>query len=142
MERFWMHVLVGAPDECWPWRAGKNDGGYGRFERRYAHRVAYELVHGPIEPSMMVLHSCDNPSCCNPRHLSQGTNLQNMRQKVERARQARGASNGRAKLREADVLEIRAARARGASTHQLARDYGIAQSVISDICTRRKWRHI
>jgi len=50
-----------------------------------AHRVAFTFHHGR-EPQKYVLHSCDNPGCCNPAHLREGTQLENMRDMNERGR--------------------------------------------------------
>jgi hypothetical protein len=52
MERFWSKVVKRGSDECWEWQAAKNKGGYGKLGQggltKLAHRVAWELVHGPI----------------------------------------------------------------------------------------------
>ncbi len=76
-EHFWRRVRRGKPDECWPWQRAKSPQGYGSLWQSgttvEAHRVAYELARGPIPDGMIVLHSCDNPSCCNPAHLRLGT---------------------------------------------------------------------
>ena len=78
------------PGQCWYWQAGKHGDGYGGLlysgESQRAHRVAYTLAHGQIPPGLDVLHSCDNPTCCNPSHLTAGTRAQNMADKVARMR--------------------------------------------------------
>ena len=43
-----------------------------------AHRMAYEVAKGDIPEGMHILHSCDNPKCCNPAHLRPGTHQENM----------------------------------------------------------------
>lgn len=51
-----------------------------------AHRYSYELHYGPIGPGLIVRHECDNPRCCNPLHLSAGTQKDNMNDAAVRYR--------------------------------------------------------
>ena len=84
--RFWSKVASGADEACWPWKRAVSSGtsqGYGSFflsgRRVGAHRVAWILTHGSVPEGLDVLHSCDNPPCCNPRHLSVGTHDRNLK---------------------------------------------------------------
>lgn len=85
--------------------------GYGRImisRVKYgAHRLAYELANGPIPDGYVVRHKCDNPSCINPSHLEVGTQADNIKDKVNRGRQASGCSIGVSKLTEETVRDIR-----------------------------------
>lgn len=85
---FWSKIDQANEGECWNWRAGKTKFGYGRFrigDRLYsAHRIAYVLANGHLPVGIgyhgfVVMHACDNPACCNPAHLSIGTNRDNAR---------------------------------------------------------------
>ena len=98
-ERFWAKVdKSGGPDACWPWIGGCSSNGYGQFHVGLkgdgtrlliqAHRVAYELAHGPLGPGECSLHRCDNPPCCNERHLFKGTKTDNMRDSAAKGRNA------------------------------------------------------
>ena len=75
---------------CWTWTAGVNQQGYGLIQvagkLRKAHRVSYELHHGPIKPGLVVRHKCDTPSCVNPDHLELGTHKQNAEDRDTRGR--------------------------------------------------------
>jgi transposase len=76
---------------CWEWMAGRNDDGYGQFwinDRLIrSHHFVFELVHGKIQKDKIILHRCDNPPCCNPDHLSQGTDYDNAKDRVTRGRE-------------------------------------------------------
>jgi hypothetical protein len=79
-ERFWAKVQKG--DSCWTWTGCKNQRGYGSFwidgKRRPAHRVSYEMQHGPVDPKLDMDHLCRNPSCVNPAHLEPVTHQENI----------------------------------------------------------------
>ncbi len=65
-------------DGCLEWQGGRTPAGYGQMvwargeQTRYTHRLAWEMAKGPVPPGQCVLHSCDNPPCCNPEHLGGG----------------------------------------------------------------------
>lgn len=67
---------------CWLWRAQLDRDGYGRFslngQRRGAHRVAYEAIHGPMAPGMTIDHICRVRHCVNPDHLEAITHKENV----------------------------------------------------------------
>lgn len=69
-------------------------GGYGamcyRGKNWRAHRLAFFLANGHIDPKLDVLHGCDNPPCCNPAHLTQGTDADNIGDAMKRGRPHRG----------------------------------------------------
>lgn len=146
-ERFWMHVdSSGGVDACWPWMASRNKKGYGRFginrDDRGAHIVSYMLSRSvDTVNGMMVRHSCDVRPCCNPWHLSTGTNANNVQDRQDRGRShdRRGGLNSRAKLTEPDVYDIRRCAAQGESRNSLARRYGVSKAAINLIVWRRNW---
>lgn len=80
MERFW--EKVNKTDECWLWTAGTCKDGYGRFRLdgrvQQAHRVAYELLVGPIPEGLELDHVCRVTACVRPDHLEPVTHQENM----------------------------------------------------------------
>jgi hypothetical protein len=144
-EMFLAMLDEAVPGACLEWQGARHRQGYGvaSLDGRptKAHRVAFELVHGPIPDGLDVLHRCDNPPCWNPHHLFVGTARDNIRDSVAKGRWVRrkGEHHRDAKLTEADVLAIRASRERQVD---LADKYGICQSVVSAIKLRKIWKHV
>lgn len=107
-----------------------------------AHKFVYEREHGKVPPGLVVRHKCDNRRCINPEHLELGTQGDNIRDMVERDRQPKGSERPSAKLTEEDVREIRKRLYAGETTCRLAEEYGVSQSVISEIKNWKKWKHV
>lgn len=84
------HVPVSDPDLCWVTDVARDKNGYSRLvihgKTYKLHRLAYEHFVGPIPEGLLILHTCDNPPCCNPDHLYPGTPAQNMIDKKNRGR--------------------------------------------------------
>lgn len=87
------------PNGCWEIQGVRhrskgmrdpNHPGYGDFSYRgknmRAHRAAYIMAKGPIPTGYVIAHSCDNPPCCNPDHLSAKTELENAAEMIEKRR--------------------------------------------------------
>jgi hypothetical protein len=144
-DRFMEKVAPEPVNGCWIWAASKMADGYGLFfngaKTERAHRVAYRLWNGPIQQGLSVLHQCDNPSCVNPSHLFLGTQKDNVDDMMKKGRSAHaaGSSHGRAKLSEANVLDIREDQRRHVD---IAAAYGVSRGLISMIKARKIWAHI
>jgi len=140
---------VVAESGCWEWQSALGDRGYGIFwidSRRksaFAHRYSLEMALGaPLPRGMLVMHSCDNPKCVNPDHLSLGTNSDNLVDASQKGRIARGERNGGGgKLTEEMVREILATRGIVGCT-TAARKYGVSGQTIKRIRRRQGWRHV
>lgn len=137
-------------DECWLWRGAiggrkrRTGIGYGKFTvagKQYdAHRVSYELHTGETIPKgFQIRHSCDMPLCVNPRHLSIGTNDDNVGDMVSRARQTLGERNPQAILTEDDVRSIRTSQK---PVSELAEIYAVRAGTIYGVIARRSWKHV
>lgn len=147
IQSVWAKIKKGREDECWEWQASCNPAGYGycwnRNNRRMclAHREVWESLHGPIgNPKILVLHSCDNPPCCNPAHLSLGDHKENRRQMVARHRgpDVSGEKNPKAKLTDQQVAEIRDSfTGKHGEKMRIARQYGISSSHVSKLIYRQ-----
>lgn len=134
-------------DECvvWPFAHGRY--GYVRFNgpNVTAHRVSLIIATGkPPPPGMDAAHEpvvCNNRLCVNPRHLRWATRSENCRDRELDGTQAhmRGELSGMSKLTTADVLAIRAD-TRPQET--IAAQYGVTQTNISLIKSRKSWRHV
>jgi len=144
-DRFWEKVDKRGPDECWEWRAARHKSGYGQFKyggaMKQAHRVAWELINGPIPKGIWVLHHCDNPGCVNPAHLFLGTHQDNMADMDAKGRRwmgpmNRGERNGNANLREITVRTIRIA---AGTQREIAKRFNTSQSRVSEIRTGKAW---
>jgi hypothetical protein len=160
-DRFWSRVKK--TEGCWLWTGHtvqgygcvNSDGGRAGTNLR-ANRVAWILTFGAIPDGLHVLHKCDNKICVNPSHLELGTHAKNLRDAAERglftldAQRRPGTQNGRAKITERDVKEIRAAYAVNAGSKYvkrgtclaLADKFGIDPEVVRRIAQRKLWKHI
>lgn len=134
-----------AENGCWEWVGGFGAGGYGVIGRngksQRAHRVSYEAYKGEIPEGMVVRHSCDNPACINPDHLSLGTQKENAADRTARGRgsKLKGAQIATAKLTEAQVLEIKSSTL---SLTELSEKYGVDKSNIWAIRSGKSWKHL
>lgn len=143
VSRFWESVDVLKEDDCWEWKKSRSQKGYGNFKvggrMLRSHRVAYAIAHGRM-PEAFVLHSCDNPPCCNPSHLREGDARANSTDRNLRRRTARGERSGQSKLTSRQVRTIRRLYATGGYTQEeLAEMNGVSQSTISLVVLRKVW---
>lgn len=131
--------------DCIEWYGAKVNGyGIKRYsgKTRKAHRLAYCEAHGlELEDidGQLVRHSCDNPGCVNPAHLSLGTAWDNMNDKVLRGRakgQPGGESHAQAKLTWAIVDEIRSS---NLTRKELAEKFNCSRATVTLIINNKTW---
>lgn len=84
-ERMRSRIAIDAESGCWIWTGAKR-GGYGKVQvarkMRSLHRLAYELLVGPIPAGLQIDHvkkrGCTSTACCNPAHLEPVTHKENV----------------------------------------------------------------
>ena len=131
---------------CWIFAGGKDKDGYGWFSIPMAgivkaHRASAWLDGQDIE-GLIVMHSCDNPPCVNPRHIFAATHLQNEVNKDLKARRPTGEKANAAKLTEEQVLEILALLNAGEDRVAIALKFDVSTSLIYAIKNGRVWSYI
>lgn len=148
LQRFEDSYMPEPMSGCWIWTKstlGPKRLFYGAIrkngEKKYAHRVSFELFIGPIPRGKLVLHRCDVPLCVNPRHLFLGTHKENSDDKIKKGRErwASGENHPCAKLKKEDVLAIRRS---GLSRGALSKVFGIDRRTIKDIVEGKTWTQI
>lgn len=156
LDRFNAKVTRGEGDECWLWTGARIKGygtitipdGNGGFRKMYATHFALLMLRGIEVPTgMLVMHSCDNPPCVNPEHLSVGTDLDNVRDMIAKGRANYGGRvNGErvntARLTADQVRDIRMAYAYGETISHLMGTYHMGRHAITDVINRKSWSHI
>lgn len=80
--RLWSGALADGSG-CWVWQRARSGSGYGqirdgRGHQRGVHRLAYELVKGPIPEGLTIDHLCRVRLCINPDHLEAVTHRENV----------------------------------------------------------------
>lgn len=82
--------LAFRPGGCWEYYGPCTDRDYGMIDyqgrKQFVHRVVYRLMKGKIPEGLLVLHTCDNPKCCNPDHLFIGTHKDNTQDMIKKGR--------------------------------------------------------
>lgn len=182
LSRFW--GKVDRSGACWVWTGARGRRGYGVFsvhcpaaagigrtaKHARAHRLSWAIANQAAPPpDMDVMHSCDNPRCVNPDHLSTGTRLDNMRDCSQKGRVAkgdesgarrhperlargdrhgsktmphtvpRGARNGAATIKERDARNIRKMQATGLGKVKISRALGLPVGAVAGVVSGRSW---
>lgn len=155
---FWARIEKG--DDCWLWRGAMRPNGYGGYVMNrvpvYAHRLSWQIHHGPIPAGLFVCHRCDVKRCVRPDHLFLGTRQENMDDMKRKGRQAhgpthvararvsavKGSAHYNAKLSDEKVVAIRHRRAAGEMLKSIAKDMGVNIRAVSKVVHGKRWAHV
>lgn len=134
-------IEVDLESGCWDWTGARTSNGYGYMwlsgGPKYTHRVSAMLfLDFELTSPLWILHGCDNPRCCNPRHLRVGTPRDNARDRAARGRVGRG------KLDAADVIAIKGLLSDGHTHSAIAARFGVTTSMIGQIARGESWATI
>jgi hypothetical protein len=132
---------------CWLWQGRTDSWGYGRIgvgrDSIGVHRVSFELSRGLVLPrDRWALHHCDNPPCLRPSHLFEGTSRDNAADRSRKGRSAWGDKSPRAKLSNQDVIAIRGLLASGTRVCDIAAQFGVVRTAISNIKSGLQWKGV
>lgn len=147
-ERLWEKVEINSehPMGCHEWTGAKIRQGYGTIfsegRSHLVHRLVYRFCHGVDPGDLCVMHTCDNPSCCNPEHLRLGTVRDNNADRHLKGRSSGGSlpgeNNPSAKITPELAREIFV---RADPHADVARELGLSLGTVFDIRRRRIWAH-
>jgi hypothetical protein len=147
---------------CQIFLGGLNKDGYGQTwyqgKNITTHRLSYKLHKGELKDGLVIMHTCDMPSCINPNHLNQVMQSINNDDKMIKGRHKVASGDDHymrinrftragekcptVKLKEQQVLEIRKLFADGLNQSLISSIFSISRTCVSAIVTRRNWKHI
>jgi len=138
-EKWNRYVDKKSKDECWEWKGYKDKDGYGKMRvektNKGAHIVSFYIHNGYIWPEKLILHSCNNPSCVNPNHLREGTQVENMKDRTNSGNAPSGEKHPNCKYSDKVVKEILNSEE---SVSFLNKKYGMSKSQIRNIKAGRQ----
>lgn len=149
VQEFFDNIIPGLnPDDCWGWKTHKVNG-YPVliFNGRQAKcsRLSWEIHSGlPVKKHLIICHSCNNPECCNPRHLEPDTHQRNMDYMKECGRDKHPKGEELAtKLTAESVLQMRSDYSSGHySFRTLGNKYGVSKTHCRYIVSGHKWKSV
>ena len=134
-------ILYYEKGDCWIcFSHCKDKDGYPKIKRNNKtlrmSRYIYEMLIGNLGDNLLVMHTCDNPECINPKHFILGTQKENVADAMKKGRMALGEKNTSAKLHKEDISEIRKDKR---TSREIAKDYGVHYSTICNVKSFKNW---
>lgn len=165
LERFWNKVEIIHPDDpdaCYDWLAKKDKNGCGIFamhcpqlgDKGYhtwksfrAPRLMWILDNDmPVPDGLLVIHSCDNESCCNPKHIRLGTHQDNTDDRKLRGRwdtNVRGEAHPHSKLTVAKVRKIcHLYFVKGLQPKAISDKMKVSRCSVHNVIEGKTWKHV
>jgi len=147
-ERIWNKIVkTENKDDCWIFKGARSRNGYGKIivdgKLKLAHRMLYIINNGPISKELVIMHTCDNPPCCNPNHLKLGTQGDNNRDCVNKKRRKyfTRTYHHNSVFNNIQIKKITSLyTGKRGDISKLAREYGVVKTTISNILKRERIR--
>lgn len=107
-------------------------------------RLVATVFVGNFDGNPIVCHKDDNPKNNFYQNLFWGTQLDNMKDKCNKGRQANGEKNGGGcKLKEKQIPQIRNKYATGLYSYEdIGKEFGVSSSTVYNIVIRKRWKHV
>lgn len=149
---FWDRVAANSrhlENGCIEFFGHKDESGYGRISFNgklvRVHREVWKRENPEQEITGVIMHSCDNPACINPKHLSHGTQAENVADMVAKGRRVtvKGSKQHDAKLKESDIPIIREMlKDPKMLLYKIAEHFGVSETMIRNIRKGKNWKHV
>lgn len=128
----------------------KDKDGYAemRFDNKRGkiriHRFIFETFKEKIKDGNVIRHMCNNPSCCNPEHLKQGTYQDNSNDMIAAGRTLyqKGSKNHASKLTEEEVYNIKKLYKDGMRVKDIVKKFGYKRTTVNNIVYEYQWKHV
>jgi len=114
----------------------------GRMQQIRVHALVLTIFVGPCPDGLQCRHLDGNKANNHVLNLTWGTSQENHSDKAMHGTIAKGERNGRSKLTDENITEIRKRRASGELLKTIAHDFSVSQGTISHVALGRKWKHV
>jgi hypothetical protein len=138
-------AILHTGDDCLTWPFSDDGHGYGCLKIKgktvRVSRYICTLVRGtPPTAGHEAAHNCGKGhlGCITPGHLEWKTSVENKADKLIHDTHNRGERHGKAKLTDANALQIMAMKG-VESQYELAKRFGVSQKTVSEIHHGRRW---